>query len=139
MSEKGIQPLPYKMLTITKLVIPKNIDELHHFHGLTGYYRKFVPLFTVIMKPINKLFWKDTKFQMSTQCQGAFGHQKSALCKTSILWYQEINKLYRLFADASYYAFVVSSLTEYMVLMICGPYLTPQVLFPTPNKDCLQQ
>ena len=59
-SEKGIQSLPDKILTITNLTDPKNIDGLHHFLGLASYYRKFVPLFADITKPLNKLLWKDT-------------------------------------------------------------------------------
>ena len=38
-SERGIKPLADKIRTMTNLAIPKNIDELHHFLGLTGYYR----------------------------------------------------------------------------------------------------
>ena len=61
-SEQDIQPLLNTIITITNLAEPKNIDELHHFLGLTGYYRKFIPLFVDIMKSLNKLLRKDTKF-----------------------------------------------------------------------------
>ena len=59
-SKQGIQPLPHKILTITNLAVPKNIDELHHFLGLTGYCRKFKSLFTDRTKPLNKLLWQKT-------------------------------------------------------------------------------
>ena len=35
--EQGIQPLLDKILTITNLAVPKNIDELDSLLGLTGY------------------------------------------------------------------------------------------------------
>ena len=70
--EKDIQQQCDKIIAIKNLSEPKSVDELHHFLGLTGYYRKFVPLFPDIMKPLNKLLGKDTKFQWSTQCQSAF-------------------------------------------------------------------
>ena len=59
-SEDGIQPLLHKIISIKNLSEPKNIDELHLFLGLTGYYRKFKPLFADITKCLNKLLKKDT-------------------------------------------------------------------------------
>ena len=60
--EKGIQPIPEKVTAFEKLKEPSNIDKLHHFLCLEGYYRKFIPLFTNITKPLNKLLKKDTNF-----------------------------------------------------------------------------
>ena len=51
-SKQGIQPLLEKS-TKKKLKELSNIDELHHFLDLAGYYRKFVPLFTDVTKPLN--------------------------------------------------------------------------------------
>ena len=64
---------------------PHNVDELCHFLGLTGYYRRFLPLFANITEPLNKLLRKNTKFHWSSQCQVAFEHLKQALCKEPIL------------------------------------------------------
>ena len=55
MSEQGIQPLPEKVTAIANLKEPNSMDELCHFLGLTGYYRRFIPLFTDIAKTLNKL------------------------------------------------------------------------------------
>ena len=57
-----IQPLLDKIMTITNLPEPKNIDELHHVLGLTGYDIRFIPLFADITKPLNKPLRKDTIF-----------------------------------------------------------------------------
>ena len=54
-SKQGIHPPPDKIMAITNLAEPKNIDELCHFLRLTGNYRRFVPLFTDIMKLLNYL------------------------------------------------------------------------------------
>ena len=62
-SEHSIQPLQDKIMVITNLTEPKNINELHHFLGVTGYYRKFIPLFADNTKPLNILLRKNTKFQ----------------------------------------------------------------------------
>ena len=52
--EHGIHPLSEKASAIEKLKEPSNIDKLCHFLCLTGYYRKFIPLFTNVTKPLNK-------------------------------------------------------------------------------------
>ena len=61
-SDHGIQLLPEKVSATEKLKEPSNIDELHHCLGLTGYYRKFIPLFADVTKPLNKLLRKGIKF-----------------------------------------------------------------------------
>ena len=103
-SEQGIQPVWDKISPITNLTAPKNVDEFLHFLGLSGYYRKFILLFTDITKPPNKLLWKDTKCHWSTKCQAAFNHLKNALCEKPILHYPNINKPHTLFTDASSFA-----------------------------------
>ena len=65
----------------------------------------FVPLFVDIMKPLNKLLRKDTKFQWSTQCQSAFEHLKKVLYNKPIPQYPGIHKSYTLSTDASSYAY----------------------------------
>ena len=44
----GIQPLPEKLESITKMPAPRNPKEVKQFCGLVGYYRKFVPRFADI-------------------------------------------------------------------------------------------
>ena len=109
-SEKGIQLLPDKILRITNLALPKDVDEPHHFLGLTGFYRKSIPLYTDRTKPLNNLLQKDTKLQWSTQCKAAFDHLKNALCKKPIIHHPNINMPYTLFKDASNHAFLAFSI-----------------------------
>ena len=87
-----------------KLEEPSNIDELHHFQSLTGYYRKFVLLFDDITKPLNKLLY-DIKYQWLPQCQAAFEYKKKFLCKVPILLYPNMENPYTLFTDAGHYAY----------------------------------
>ena len=54
-----------KSLNNKKLKELNSVDELCHFLGFTSYYRRCVPLFADITKPLNKLLIKDTKFQWS--------------------------------------------------------------------------
>ena len=54
-SEQGIQPLSEKVTTIEKLKEPSNMNALHHFLGLKGHHRKFIPLFADIANLLGKL------------------------------------------------------------------------------------
>ena len=38
------------VIAMEKSKVPNNIGELHHFFGITDYYRKFMPLFEDITK-----------------------------------------------------------------------------------------
>ena len=50
--------------------------EFCQFLGLTGYYGRFIPLFTDITKLLNKLTQKGTKFLWSAQYHQAFEQLK---------------------------------------------------------------
>ena len=51
-SADGISPLPDKLDTIKNMPTPKDVKEIKQFLGLTGYYRKFVPRFADISRPL---------------------------------------------------------------------------------------
>ena len=61
-SEEGIQPLPEKLESIRNMPAPKNVREIKQFLGLAGYYRKFVPRFSDLSRPLTKLTRKDELF-----------------------------------------------------------------------------
>ena len=104
-SEQVIWPLPEMVTSIENLKQPNNIDEVYHFLGLTGYYRKFVLLFADITKPINKLPKKDTKFQLSPQCRQLFSTLRKHSVKSLYFSIPKMEKPYTLFTDASNYAY----------------------------------
>ena len=54
-SADGISPLPDKLATIKNMPAPKDVKEIKQFLGLTGYYRKFVPRFADISRPLTQL------------------------------------------------------------------------------------
>ena len=87
------------------LTAPTNVDEVHHLLGLTGYYRKFIPLYADVSKLLNSLLHEKTPFVWSEECQYCFEQLKEALCNPPILQHPDPAKSYMLFCDASNYAF----------------------------------
>ena len=82
---------------------PRTPKEIKQFLGLTGYYRKFVPRFSEIARPLTKLTAKDTSFEWTPQCQFSFEMLKNALMSAPILKYPDTEKPYTIFTDASNY------------------------------------
>ena len=54
-SGEGIAPVPEKLESIQKMPPPQNPKEVKQFLGLIGYYRKFVPQFLDLARPLNAL------------------------------------------------------------------------------------
>ena len=70
---------------------------------ITGYYRKFIPCFSEISRPLAKLTAKDTQFKWTPQCQFSFEMLKDALMSAPILKYPDTDKPYTIFTGASKY------------------------------------
>ena len=102
-SADGISPLPDKLDTIKNMPTSKDTKEIKQFLGLTGYYRKFVPRFADISRPLKQLTKKETKFMWTQECQKSFELLKSFLCGEPILKYADTSKPYTLYTDASKY------------------------------------
>ena len=102
-SADGISPLPDKLDTIKNMPVPKDVKEIKQFLGLTGYYRKFVPRFADISRPLTQLTKKEMKFVWTSECQKSFELLKSFLCCEPILKYADTSKPYTLYTNASKY------------------------------------
>jgi hypothetical protein len=60
-SKDGIKPNPDKIIAIQKFPMPKTQTEIKRFLGLVGYYRKFIPDFARITKPMTQCLKKRIK------------------------------------------------------------------------------
>ena len=100
-SPEGISPLPNKLDCIKHMPAPKDVKEINQFLGLTGYYRKFVPRFADISRPLTTLTKKDRKFKWTPACQKSFKLLKKTLCGEPVLKYAGTSKPYTLYTDAS--------------------------------------
>ena len=52
-SGKGIEPVPEKLESIKNMPSPTTPKEVKQFLGLIGYYRKLIPKFSDVARPLN--------------------------------------------------------------------------------------
>ena len=100
-SERGFEPLPEKLESIRKMPAPRTAKEVKQFLGLIGYYRKFVPRFADILRPLTKLTHHNVVFEWTDQCSKAFNHLRELLMEYPILRYPDPKQGYILYTDAS--------------------------------------
>ena len=91
MSGEGITPVPEKLESIQKMLPPTNLKEVKQFLGLIGFYRKFVPRFSDLARPLNALTRKETVFEWTQICQDSFELLKTSLMTEPILMYPDPN------------------------------------------------
>ena len=112
-SGKGIEPVPEKLESIKNMPSPTTPKEVKQFLGLIGYYRKFIPKFSDVARPLTNLTKKDVPFEWTPDCQQTFQLLKDLLIAEPILKYPDPNKPYVLYTDASKYAWSCVLTQEY--------------------------
>ena len=84
-SGKGIEPVPEKLESIKNMPPPTTPKEVKQFLGLIGYYRKFIPKFSDVARPLTNLTKKDVLFEWTPDCQQTFQLLKDLLMAEPIL------------------------------------------------------
>ena len=92
---------------------PTNPKEVKQFLGLIGYYRKYIPKFSDVARPLKNLTKKYVPFEWAPECQIAFQLLKDLLMAEPILKYPDPNKPYVLYTDACKYAWSCVLTQEY--------------------------
>ena len=71
-SKDGISVDPSKIQDVLNWKAPTSVPEIRSFLVLAGYYRRFVPDFSKIARPMTKLLKKGVKFVWDDKCEHAF-------------------------------------------------------------------
>jgi hypothetical protein len=66
-----------------------------------GYYRRFIPNFSKIVKPMTQLLEKEAKFKWNPQCEEVFLTLKKLLTTVPVLAQPNIEKSFDVYCDAS--------------------------------------
>ncbi|GBP23651.1 Retrovirus-related Pol polyprotein from transposon 17.6 [Eumeta japonica] len=101
LTPQGIRPTQDKIEAITKFPLPRTVKETKSFLGLIGYYRKFIPNMSKIIKPLTNLTKKADKFIITDEVKRAFKQSKDLLTNAPILSYPDYNSTFTLTTDAS--------------------------------------
>ena len=96
-SGDGIRPVPEKLNSIQNMPHHYTSSEVKQFLGLVGYYRKFIPRYADVARPLNALTRKDVEFVWDDICQRSFELMKAKVSEEPILVYPDQSKPYVLF------------------------------------------
>jgi hypothetical protein len=100
-SSEGIMVDPRKVKEVLDLKPPMTMSEVRSFLGLAGYYRRFIPNFSKITKPVTELLKKENKYVWSDACDEAFKHLKKLLTTSPVLAQPDTTKPFDVYCDAS--------------------------------------
>ncbi|KAK1602023.1 hypothetical protein QYE76_027128 [Lolium multiflorum] len=104
--EKLFANLPKCHFAQNKLAIhnwptPTNVGQVRSFHGLAGFYRRFVKDFSTIACPLNELTKKNVPFVWGKAQQKAFDELKKRLTEAPLLALPDFAKTFEIECDAS--------------------------------------
>jgi hypothetical protein len=101
LSGEGILVDPTKVQEVLDWKAPITVHEVWSFLGLVGYYRRFIPDFSKIAKPMTQLLEKDRKFDWTPKCEQAFHTLRTLLTSAPVLAQPDIKKPFDVYCDAS--------------------------------------
>ena len=104
---KGVLPDPGKVQAMAEITPPSTVAELKSLLGASGFFRRFIPGYAAIVKPLrtieNKLKTKTSPLEghWNKAAQNAFELVRAAMCNAPILTNPDFRKPMLIVADAS--------------------------------------
>jgi hypothetical protein len=115
---------------------PKTVHQIRSFLGLAGYYRRFIPDFSRIAKPMTELLKKGVKFVWSEECEKAFHALRQHLNTAPVLVQPDNSKPFEVFCDASGTSLGCVLMKENRVIAYASRSLRPhEVNYPTHDLE----
>jgi hypothetical protein len=100
-SPEGIVVDPSKVKEVFDWKSPMTVFEVRSFLGLADYYRRFIPKFSKIAKPVTELLKKLNKYVWSDTCDEDFNKLKKLLTTSPVLAQPDTTKPFNVYCDAS--------------------------------------
>jgi hypothetical protein len=107
-SPKGIGVDPGMVRDLWDWKPPSSVTQVPSFLGLAGHYRRFIPNFSQISKPITELLNKGNKYVWGKNYHEAFKTLKKLLTTSLVLTQPNIAKPFDVYCDASAFVWDVS-------------------------------
>ena len=98
---EGISVDPTKVQEVMDWKPPTSVHQIRSFFGLAGYYRRIIPDFSRIAKPMTELLKKGVKFVWDDKCEEAFQTLKVRLITAPVLATPDSTKPFDVYCDAS--------------------------------------
>jgi len=99
-SKDGVKLDPKNLEAVRQFPRPKTPKNIKQFLGLAGYYRRFIPSFPKLVKPLTNLLKNDTRFEWTSAQKESFEILKQKLCEELVLQYPDFSKPFILITDA---------------------------------------
>jgi transposase InsO family protein len=138
----GIRTDPEKVAAIQQLTTPKTPRQVRRFLGMASWYRRFIPDFSRIAAPLNRLLKKGIRWEWTPEQDAAFDTLKNSLSVAPVLACPNFGKPFVLQTDAADTGLGVA-LTQYIdggdhVIAYASRSLTkPEQAYSTTEKECL--
>ena len=100
-SEDGISVDSSKIRDVLDWKTPETVPEIRSFLRLAGYYRRFVPDFSKIARPMTELLKKGVKFVWDDKCDQPFQTLRKLLTSAPVLAQPDITRPFDVYCDAS--------------------------------------
>jgi hypothetical protein len=100
-SSQGISVDPTKVQEVMDWNPPTSVHQIRSFLGLAGYYRRFIPDFSKIAKPMTELLKKEVKFRWDDKCEEAFHALRKLLTTAPVLAQPDSTQPFDVYCDAS--------------------------------------
>ncbi|OMO91169.1 reverse transcriptase [Corchorus capsularis] len=100
-SAQGIEVDEEKIKAIEDWPTPTNVGQVRSFHGLVGFYRRFVKDFSTLAAPITSVLKKNAPFKWGQEQQEAFETLKNKLTNAPLLVLPNFNNTFEIECDAS--------------------------------------
>jgi hypothetical protein len=100
-SSEGISVDPTKIQEVMDWKPPTSVHQIRSFLGLAGYYRRFIPDFSKIAKPMTELLKKEIKFCWDDKCNEAFHTLRKLLTTAPVLAQPDNTQPFDVYCDAS--------------------------------------